>query len=105
MLLNNKPLASTLNVCNPMSTIALQDAVDHHYQRGGKVRNGRFTELVDTLLGNRVDTSFCLHRLCNGHWDEFISPIMVDRLLESTSINNTDADGCIAIHYLIRHLD
>jgi ankyrin repeat protein len=105
ILLDAKPLASTLNYCDPVGATALQDAVDRHYRRRGKLSDGQLTELLEILLANGADARLCLHRLCDGQWMESISPVMIDRLLEVTDINDTDADGCTAMHYLVRHLD
>ena len=61
--------------------------------------------LLETLPGNGVNSRLCLHRLCDGHWMESISLVVINRLLEVTGINDTNADDYIAMHYLVKHLD
>ncbi|KAJ5752984.1 ankyrin [Penicillium odoratum] len=36
---------------------------------------------------------------------ESIITVLIDRLLEKTGINDTDAHGCTAMHYLIKRMD
>lgn len=98
MLLDAKPSTSTL-------TTALEDTVRHHARRFGKALDPLFTELIETLLENGSSTHLCLHRLCDGNWRDPISPTMIDRLLESSDVNDTDSAGCTAMHYLVRYLD
>lgn len=87
-------------------TTVLHDTVDQRYRRLEKLRGERFTEPIEILLAHGADARLCLHRLCAGNWYEPISLIMLDRLLESpTNINDTDPDGFMAMHYLIRHLN
>ncbi|KAJ5722977.1 ankyrin [Penicillium malachiteum] len=105
MLLDAKPLASTLKTYDLVSTTALEDAVRHHFRRGGKARDPVFTELIDTLLENDANTHLCLHGLCGSGWDDSISPVMIDRMLNSSGINETDTAGCTALHYLVRHMN
>ncbi|OKO96407.1 hypothetical protein PENSUB_10582 [Penicillium subrubescens] len=84
----------------------LQDTVTSYSRRFNNVRDERFTELIETFLEHGADARLCLHRLCAGIWSVSISLSMLDRLLEPpTNINDTDADGCTAMHYLVRHLD
>lgn len=84
----------------------LRDMVTYHSQRFGEVGNEQFTELIETFLTLGADARLCLHRLCAGKWQDQISPSMLDRLLEPPAdINDTDADGCSAMHYLVQHLD
>jgi ankyrin repeat protein len=105
ILLTAGPLTSTINYRDPVGPTALQDAVDHHYQQRGDLNYERLMGLINVLLANGADARLCLHRLCDGMWVESISTVMIDRLLEDTDINDTDADGCTAMHYLVRHLD
>ncbi|PYI08316.1 hypothetical protein BO78DRAFT_428190 [Aspergillus sclerotiicarbonarius CBS 121057] len=97
-------LGLTLQVQGSLATVP-PEAVDHHYRRRGDVCDERFTELIETLLANEADARFCLHRMCDGSWEESISPVLLDCLLQSVDINDADADGCAAMHYLVRHLD
>lgn len=105
ILLKAGPLMSTINYRDPVGPTALQDAVDHHYQQWGDLNYEQLMELINVLLANGADARLCLHRVCDGIWVEPISPVMIDRLLEETDINDTDADGCTALHYIVRHLD
>lgn len=105
ILLKAGPLTSTINYRDPVGPTALQDAVDHHYQQGGELNYEQVMELINVLLENGAHARLCLHRLCDGMWVESISPVTIDRLLEETDINDTDADGCTAMHYLVRPLD
>ncbi|KAJ5797462.1 ankyrin [Penicillium pulvis] len=111
MLLDFKPLASTFEYPDILSRTALQDAVDNHADRYGRNRDvnlhdGQLMQLIEKLLAKGVPARLSLHRLCDGGWNE--EPIgihMIDRLLEGASINDTDGDGCTAMHYLVRDLD
>lgn len=105
ILLDAKPLTTTIKYRDPVGPTALQEAVDHHYQQVGNLNYGQLTELLELLLANGADAFLCLHSLCDGNWLESINPVMIDRLLEETDINDTDADGCTAMHYLVRHFD
>ncbi|KUL86304.1 hypothetical protein ZTR_08592 [Talaromyces verruculosus] len=103
-LLKAGPLMTTINYRDPVGPTALQDAVDHHYRQRGDLNYEQLMELINVLLANGADARLCLHRLCDSTWVEPISPVMIDRLLKDTDINDTDADGCTAMHYLVRHL-
>lgn len=98
MLLDAKPSMSTL-------ATALEDTVRYHARRFGRALDPLFTELIEILLENGSSTHLCLHRLCDGNWTDHISPTMIDRLLESSDVNDTDSAGCTAMHYLVQYLD
>ncbi|KGO69696.1 hypothetical protein PITC_045560 [Penicillium italicum] len=118
LLLDARPLALTLKYVPDEKTeqvgtttaasntpTLLQDTVTHHSQRSNQVGNKQFKELIETFLTLRADNSLCLHRLCAGNWQDPISLSMLDGLLEPPAdINDTDVDGCTAMHYLVRHL-
>ncbi|KAJ5538736.1 ankyrin [Penicillium frequentans] len=89
MLLDAKPLASTFEYPDPLSRTALQDAVDNHADRSGRNRDVNLHDVYVLAVGG----------------DEPIGIHMIKRLLEGTSINDTDGDGCTALHYLVRDLD
>lgn len=105
MLLDARPFVSNLNAKNFIGATALVDAVKHHSRRGGNARDALFTELTDILLESGANAHLCLHRLCDSNWLDYISPIMIDRLLELSDSNDTDTAGCTAMHYLVRHMD
>lgn len=105
MLLDAKPLASTLNTYNDVGATALVDIVKHHSRRGGKAHDTLFIELIDILLQSGPNTHLCLHRLYDSNWLHNISPIMIDRLLELSDINDTDIVRYTAMHYLVRYID
>lgn len=109
MLLDAKPLASIFEYPDPLSPTALQDAVANHAKRhlAGDVNlyNGQLMQLIEKLLAKGVDARLSLHRLCDCSWAEPIDTTMIDRLLEGTSMNDTDSDGCTAMHYLVRNMD
>lgn len=105
LLLDAKPHASTFSYNTPGSRTALQDAVDNHARRGGNLRDGQLMQLLKILLAKGVDTRLSLHRLCDGIWMESIDTNLIDRLLEGADINDTDGDGCTAMHYLVRRMD
>ncbi|KAJ5549448.1 ankyrin [Penicillium frequentans] len=102
MLLDAKPLASTFEYPDPLSRTALQDAVDNHADRYGRNRDvnlhdGQLMQLIEKLLAKGF--------MCWPLGGEPIGIHMIKCLLEGTSINDTDGDGCTAMHYLVRNLD
>ncbi|RAH41031.1 ankyrin [Aspergillus brunneoviolaceus CBS 621.78] len=113
MLLDAGPLASTWKAVrndererDTFEPTILQDAVNGHGVRRGKVNDTRFIQLVETLLAHGADARLCLHRLCAERWIEHIPRAMLERLLQaSLDIDETDADGCTAMHYLVRNMD
>lgn len=105
ILLTAGPLTSMINYRDPVGPTAVQGAADHHYQQRGDLNYEQLMELIDVFLANGADARLCLHRLCDGTWVKPISPVIIDRLLKDTDINDTDADSCTAMHYLVRHLD
>ena len=117
VLLNARPPTLTLNhipdektdwvgtTTSTSTSTLLKETVNYHARREEKVDDERFTELIETFLVHGTDARLCLHRLCAGLWHDPISVTLLDRLLESPmDINDTDADGCTAMHYLARHL-
>ncbi|RAK73175.1 ankyrin [Aspergillus fijiensis CBS 313.89] len=113
MLLEAGPLAATLKAVrnderkrDTFEPTILQDAVDGHGMRLGEINDARFTQLIEILLAHGADARLCLHRLCAHVWDEQIPLAMLERLLQSSpDINATDADGCTAMHYLVKNMD
>ncbi|KAJ5937123.1 ankyrin [Penicillium verhagenii] len=103
ILLEAKPPA--LNARDLIGATALQDTMVHHSRRHGNVLDPQFAELIGTLLDNGADAHLGIHKLCDGIWLDSISTVMIDHLLKQTDINETDADGCTAMHYLVRHMD
>lgn len=106
MLLDTKPEPSILGARNPAGTTALQDAMTYHgRQVKTSLHDEQFKELIETLSGHEANTHLCIHELCNQSWEEPIPIDLIDRLLESNDINDADAAGCTAMHYLVLHLD
>ncbi|KAJ5709527.1 ankyrin [Penicillium malachiteum] len=103
ILLDAKPPA--LNTRDLIGATALQDAMVHHSRRMGGILDPQFAELVDTLLDNGADAHLSLHKLFAGSWLDSISTVMIEHLLKQTDINETDADGCTAMHYAVRNMD
>ncbi|KAJ5946870.1 ankyrin [Penicillium verhagenii] len=104
-LLDANPLQSTLNAPNPLGATALEDAILHHSRRRGEVTDALFIELVELLLDKGVDAHLCLHRLCDFTGYDCISLNLIDRLLDLSDVNDIDATGSTAMHYLVRHMN
>ncbi|KAJ5939289.1 ankyrin [Penicillium verhagenii] len=105
LLLDANPLRSTLSAPNPLGATALEDAILHHSRRGGEVTDALFIELVELLLDKGVDAHLCLHRLCDFGGYDCISLNLINRLLDLSDVNDIDATGSTAMHYLVPHMN
>jgi ankyrin repeat protein len=109
-LLSAKPSPEILNTRNGRGSTALGEAARPFTLFGGNLN--QLADLVKTLITNGADARLCadkgrsfLHVLSNYSWAQDIPPALLDFLLETVDVNHADADGCTALHYLVKNLD
>lgn len=108
--LRTNPLPSILNTRDRAGTTILQRAIDCHAGRGG-IPDRQLLDLLETLLEYGADGSVCnnkgqnlVHTLAMdfGNTDPAEVAIL-NRLLESVTLNDTDTYGRTPLHYMVRH--
>ncbi|KAJ5987206.1 hypothetical protein N7451_011571 [Penicillium sp. IBT 35674x] len=109
MLLDAHPSPEILNFRNPRGETALENMIRSFALRVGTLE--RTLDLIMVLLENGADAHSCdnkgrniLHKLCMPRWTQPISTAALDHLLRYVNVNETDADGCTVLHYLVRNL-
>jgi ankyrin repeat protein len=110
LLLAANPSQDTLNSRNGRNSTALGDAIRPFTFLGGSL--DQLADLVKSFITNGADAHSCdnksrsiLHILCSRAWPQSIPPAFLEFLLETIDINRIDADGCTALHYLVKNLD
>lgn len=110
LLVHANQLPDTLIARNDLGVTALGEAMEpHQFVTDGL---GRLAEILEILLENGADARACdgvsrnaLHKLSSFSWQGSISPSMIDRLLDLLDVNESDDNGCTALHYLVKNLD
>lgn len=110
LLLAANPSHDILNFRNRRGATALGDTIRPFTFFGGSL--DQLAGIVKTFITNGADARLCdykgrsiLHILSSHAWPLSIPPAMLDFLLESIDVSQPDADGCTALHYLVKNLD
>ncbi|KAJ5215841.1 uncharacterized protein N7498_002248 [Penicillium cinerascens] len=111
LLLDTNPHASTLNVRYQSGDTALLHVLKHH-EGCSWSHKGYFMPLVDLLLAHGADKGLhnnhgqtVLHKLASSPtYNEPVCPDLLEALIPFVDINQADANGWTALHFMARNL-